>query len=206
MQIVFLGDSLTEGWPGAAYFPLLQRRLPHHELLNLGRAGDTVADLLRRVTHRGLDPVELAFIWVGANDAVMGAWDAVGAGAGSAWGWAERLTHFRSEYEQLVEWAAARAVRIVCVRPIVLEANGSVWQEHADELGDVIAAVAGSRIGTRALDLRPSFGAARDAGGGPFTTDGVHFTDAGAAVVAASFAAAIDEIDRGAAAATDTGG
>ena len=80
MQIAFLGDSLTEGWPGAAYFPLLQERLPRHELLNLGRAGDTVVDLLRRVTHRGLDPVDLAFIWVGVNDAVMGAWDAVGAG------------------------------------------------------------------------------------------------------------------------------
>ena len=52
MQIAFLGDSLTEGWPGAAYFPLLQRRLPQHELLNLGRAGDTVVDLLRRVTRR----------------------------------------------------------------------------------------------------------------------------------------------------------
>src|SRR5450759_2789641 len=86
MQIAFLGDSLTEGWPGAAYFPLLQKRLPRHELLNLGRAGDTVVALLRRVTHRGLDPVDLAFIWVGVNDAVMGAWDASGDGAGSGWG------------------------------------------------------------------------------------------------------------------------
>ena len=41
---------------------------------------------------------------------------------------------------------------------------------------------------------------------GPFTTDGVHFTDAGAAVVSASFATVIEEIDRGAVAATDTGG
>ncbi len=206
MQIAFLGDSLTEGWPGAAYFPLLQTRLPRHELLNLGRAGDTVADLLRRLVHRGLDPVDLAFIWVGANDAVMGAWDAAGDGVGNGWGWAERMTRIRGDYEKLVEWTAARAARMVCVRPMVLEAEGSVWQEHADELGDVIARLVGARGGARVLDLRPAFAAAADAGGGPFTGDGVHFTDAGAVVVAASFAAVIEEIERGETAATDTGG
>jgi len=206
MQIAFLGDSLTEGWPGAAYFPLLQRRLPQHELLNLGRAGDTVVDLLRRVTRRGLDPVDAAFIWVGVNDAVMGAWEAVGEGDGACWGWAERLAHIRGDYERLVEWTAARAARIVCVRPIVLETAGSVWQEHADELGGVIVQLAGARDAAHLLDLRPAFAAAKDAGGGPFTTDGVHFTDGGAAVVAASLAALIDEIDRGEAVATDKGG
>jgi lysophospholipase L1-like esterase len=206
MQIACLGDSLTEGWPGAAFFPLLQKRLPHDELLNLGRAGDTVADLLRRVTHRGLDPADLAFIWVGVNDAVMGAWDAGGDGVGSGRGWAQRLARIHDDYETLVEWTAARASRLVCVRPIVLEADGSIWQEHADELGDVIAALAAARAGARALDLRPAFIAARDAGGGPFTTDGVHFTDAGALVVAASFAGVIDEIDRGETAVADTGG
>ena len=205
MQIAFLGDSLTEGRPGAAYFPLLQMRLPRHELLNLGRAGDTVADLLRRVVHRGLDPVDLAFIWVGVNDAVMGAWDAVGDGAGNGWGWAERLTRTGRDYGDLVEWTAARAARIVCVRPLVLETEGSVWQDHADELGDVVAEPAGAR-GARVLDLRPAFAAAAAAGGGPFTSDGVHFTDAGAVVVAASFAAVIDDIDRGETPAADTGG
>ena len=206
MQIAFLGDSLTEGWPGAAYLPLLRKRLPHHKLLNLGRAGDTVADLLRRVTHRGLDPVDLALIWVGVNDAVMGAWDAVGDGVGNGWAWAERLKGIHGDYETLVAWTAVRASRIVCVRPIVLEADGSVWQEHADELGDVVASVAGAGDGTHVLDLRPAFAAARDAGHGPFTTDGVHFTDAGAVVVAAAFAAVIDEIFRGDTAATETGG
>jgi lysophospholipase L1-like esterase len=206
MHIACLGDSLTDGWPGAAFFPLLQKRLPRDELLNLGRAGDTVADLLRRITHRGLEPADLAFIWIGVNDAMMGTWEAGGDGVGSEWGWAQRLARIRDDYETLVEWTAARASRLLCVRPIVLEADGSIWQEHADELGDVIAALAAARDGARALDLRPAFIAARDAGGGPFTTDGVHFTDAGALVVAASFAEVIDEIDRGETAAADAGG
>jgi len=204
MVIAFLGDSLTEGRPGAAYFPLLQERLPRHELLNLGRAGDTVVDLLRRVTHRGLDPVDVAFIWVGVNDAVMGAWDAVGAGAGRGWG--ARLKQIRGDYEQIVDWTAARASRVVCVRPLVLEADGTVWQEHADELGDVVAAIAGAHDGSRTLDLRPAFAASGDAGCGPFTVDGVHFTDAGTEVVAVAFVQVIDQITDGGAAETDTGG
>jgi lysophospholipase L1-like esterase len=204
MVIAFLGDSLTEGRPGAAYFPLLQERLPRHELLNLGRAGDTVSDLLRRVTHRGLDPVDAAFIWVGVNDAVMDAWDAVRDGAG--WSWGERLERIRREYGQIVDWTTARASRIVCVRPIVLEADGTVWQEHADELGDIVAAIAGARDGVRTLDLRPAFSATGRAGGGPFTVDGVHFTDAGAEVVAAAFAEALHEITGGGQAGTDSGG
>ena len=205
-DIAFLGDSLTEGRPGAAYFPLLQKRLPRHELLNLGRAGDTVADLLRRVTRRGLDPVDLAFIWVGVNDAVMGAWDAAGDGA-------KRLrlgrapARIRGDYEALMD-VDGRADLTDRVRA-------------ADRPGDGRLCPAGARrragrrrrrrspareTAARALDLRPAFAAAGDAGGGPFTIDGVHFTDAGAAVVAASFATVIDEIDRGEVAAADTGG
>ncbi|HEY5386350.1 MAG TPA: GDSL-type esterase/lipase family protein [Thermoleophilia bacterium] len=206
MQIAFLGDSLTEGWPGAAYFPLLQKRLPRHELLNLGQAGDTVADLLRRVRHRGLEPVGLAFIWVGVNDAVTEAWDATGEGAGSGRSWAQRLARIRGDYQMLVKWTAERASRTVCVRPIILEADGSVWQKHADELGDAVAGLAAEHGEACALDLRPAFAAARGAGAGPFTTDGVHFTDAGAGVVAATFAALIDELDGGDNAAPDTGG
>ncbi len=193
MLIVFLGDSLTEGWPGAAYFPLLDRRLSRHGLLNRGRAGDTVADLLSRMRHEGLEPVDCAFIWVGANDAVMGAWDA--SEAGSGWSWPERLTRLAGDYEELLEWTEARAPRIVVVRPLVLEAEGSVWEDRAVEVAEAITRIASSRESCRVLDLRPSFAAAAEDGDGPFTSDGVHFTDAGAEVVAQTFAAVIAELE-----------
>ncbi len=193
MLIVFLGDSLTEGWPGAAYFPLLDRRLSRHGLLNRGRAGDTVSDLLSRVRHEGLEPVDCAFIWVGANDAVMGAWDA--SEAGSGWSWPERLARLAGDYEELLEWTEARAPRIVVVRPLVLEAEGSVWEDRATEVAEAITRIALSRGSCRVLDLRPSFATAAEDGDGPFTTDGVHFTDAGAEVVAQAFAAVIAELE-----------
>jgi len=192
MLIVFLGDSLTEGWPGSAFFPLLDRRLSRHGLLNRGRAGDTVSDLLTRVRYEGLEQVDVAFIWVGANDAVIGSWDA--AEPGSGWSWPERLSRLTGDYEELLEWTRARAARVVCVRPLVLEADGSQWERNAREVAGAVAAVAGS-AGCRVVDLEPAFTAAAAAGEGPFTTDGVHFTDAGAEVVAGAFAAVIEELE-----------
>ena len=193
MRIAFLGDSLTEGWPGAAYFPLLDRRLPRHELLNRGRAGDTVDDLLARIRYEGMEPVDLALIWVGANDAVIGAWDASDPGGG--WSWRERLARIRGDYGELLEWTEVRAPRIVAVRPLILEAEGSLWEARAAEIGEAVAELAAARSACRELDLRPAFAVAAQAGAGPFTIDGVHFTDAGAEVVAGAFADLIAEIE-----------
>jgi lysophospholipase L1-like esterase len=193
MLIAFLGDSLTEGWPGAAFFPLLDRRTARHCLINRGRAGDTVSDLLSRLRHQGLEPVDVAFIWVGTNDAVIGAWDA--ADPGSGWSWPERLARLAGDYEELLEWTAARAQRLVVVRPLVLEAEGSLWEERAAEVAEAIARIAGGRNNCRVVDLRPAFEAAATQGDGPFTTDGVHFTEAGAEVVATAFAGVIAGVD-----------
>jgi lysophospholipase L1-like esterase len=194
MLIAFLGDSLTEGWPGAAFFPLLDRRLVEHGLLNRGRAGDTVADLRARMRCEGLEPVDCAFIWVGANDAVMGAWDS--SEPGSGWSWPERLMRLAGDFEELIEWTEARAPRVVIVRPIVLEAEGSIWEKRACEVAEAIARVVAGRGGCSLVDLHPAFEAAADAGEGPFTTDGVHFTEAGAEVVAAAFATVIAELEQ----------
>jgi lysophospholipase L1-like esterase len=192
MLIAFLGDSLTEGWPGAAFFPLLDRRLTEHGLLNRGRAGDTVADLLNRMRYEGLEPVDVAFVWVGANDAVIGAWDT--AEPGSGWTWPERLMRLAGDYEELLEWTEARAPRIVVVRPLVLETEGSLWEQRAGEVAEAIARIAARRRSCRVLDLLPAFEIATAGGDGPFTTDGVHFTDAGAEVVAQAFAGVIGEL------------
>ncbi len=204
MLIVFLGDSLTEGWPGAAFFPLLDRSMTQHGLLNRGRAGDTVADLLTRMRYEGLEPVDVAFIWVGANDAVIGAWDA--AEPGSGWSWPERLMRLAGDYEELLEWTEARAPRIVVVRPLVLETEGSLWEQRAGEVAEAITRIARSRASCRVVDLAPAFEAAAEAGDGPFTTDGVHFTEAGAEVVAGALAAVITELEREDAAAGEPGG
>jgi lysophospholipase L1-like esterase len=188
MKIAFLGDSLTEGWPGAAFFPLLEQRLPRHELLNLGRAGDCVADLLRRLPFQDPGQVDLVVLWIGANDAVSAAMDSSNDGD---WSWEARVGRALEDYGALLAWSAERAPLTVCVRPVVLEAEGSAWEAHADGLGDAMEERARTEPGARVLDLRPAFTAAAVAGRGPFTIDGVHFTDDGAAVVAEAIAGEI---------------
>ncbi len=188
--IAFFGDSLTEGSPGAAFFPLLARRFGSFRLLNHGRAGDTVADLLARTARAGAGVVDLAFVWVGVNDAVMATWGM--PPSVRAYDWGTRLAQARGDYEELLGWMAARAPRTVCVLPIVLEHPGSEWERNADELGEAIARVCDGVPAAETLDLRPAFAAAAAAGEGPFTIDGVHFTDAGAAAVAHAFATAIE--------------
>ena len=76
MRVVFFGDSLTEGKPGAAYLDALarrtasDRRMQDVELVNAGIGGDTVLNLARRMER---DVVPLAPDWVvvfvGVNDA-----------------------------------------------------------------------------------------------------------------------------------------
>lgn len=76
MRVVFFGDSLTEGIPGAAYLDALARRaaadarMRDIELVNAGVGGDTIVNLARRMDH---DVVPLAPDWVvvfvGVNDA-----------------------------------------------------------------------------------------------------------------------------------------
>ncbi len=189
MRVAFLGDSLTEGWPGSAYLPLLQSRLPQHELLNYGRAGDTVAGLLARARATRLSPVDLGVLWVGANDAVTGAWDACSPEGG--WARPPLPARVRADYRELIDWMSARAIRRLLVKPIILESEGSAWTVRADELGEMIEHL-GAASGAEVLDLRPAFTLAQARGAGPVTIDGVHLTDAGAQVVAATFAAAID--------------
>ena len=200
MRIAFLGDSLTEGWPGAAFFPLLVEGFPQHRLINLGRAGDCVADLLRRLPYQDPGPVDLVVLWIGANDAVSAAMD---PGAGGEWSWESRVRRAVADYGELLAWAAARSPRTVCVRPVVLEAAGSVWEAHADELGDALERRARTESSTRVLDLRPAFAAAAGAGRGPFTIDGVHFTAEGAAVVAEAVAGELARAEAGPASGAD---
>lgn len=192
--IAFLGDSLTEGWPGTGYFRPLDLRLTRHELLNRGRAGDTVGDLLDRMRRQGLDPVDCVFIWVGANDAVMSGWDPPVPTDDRVS--PERLSRLTDDYEELLDWAEARASCIVVVRPLILESEGAQWETRANDVADAIERVAARRRSCRVVDLRPAFEAAAARGEGPFTTDGVHFTEAGADVVSGAFAQIVFALEK----------
>jgi len=189
MRIAFLGDSLTEGHPGESYLTRLRRLLPGDELRNGGRGGDTVPALLARLEHTGLEPADLALVWIGVNDAFLGDWylpdldDLFAPGAEPAG------THrLRPVYDRILNLVLSCAPLAVCVPPVLpdpFEQDGVA--ERVAELAAMMTDAAAARDGqARVFDLRPAFAAERRADA-PFTIDGVHLSACGADVVAAAF-------------------
>ncbi len=189
MRIAFLGDSLTEGHPGESYLARLRRLLPGDELRNVGRGGDTVPALLARLEHTGLEPADLALVWIGVNDAFLGDWylsDLDGLpGSGAEPAGTHRL---RPVYDRILDLVLSRAPLAVCVPPVLPDPfeQGGVAGRVA-ELAAMTADAAAARAGrARVCDLRPAFAAEPRPTGG-FTIDGVHLNARGADVVAAAF-------------------
>ena len=189
MRIAFLGDSLTEGHPGESYLARLRRLLPGDELHNGGRGGDTVPALLARLEHTGLEPADLALVWIGVNDAFLGDWYLPGLDDLFAPGAEPAGTHrLRPVYDRILNLVLSCAPLAVCVPPVLpdpFEQDGVA--ERVAELAAMITDAAAARGGqARVFDLRPAFAAERRATEG-FTIDGVHLSARGADVVAAAF-------------------
>ncbi len=192
MRIAFLGDSLTEGAPGASYVSILRERLGADELLNLGRAGDCVADLYARVRHCGLEEVDLAFVWIGTNDAAIGEWSLWAFEAFEAVTWTTTLDHIASVYGRLLAWVTERSAAVVCVPPVGADGLGGAWERRVVDVAEMVVAAAAGH-GASFLDLASWFAAARAATPeAAFTVDGVHLSQGGAQVVADAFSAAIE--------------
>ena len=200
MRIAFLGDSLTEGRPGESFLARLRPRLPHDELRNHGRAGDTVPGLLARLEAGELASADLTVVWIGTNDAFLGEWylpplpetDEAGGspaepepspppdGAGS---------RLRPLYDRILDLALARAALTVCVPPVLPDPfeEGGIAARVAS-IGAMVAGAAATRAPrSRLFELTPAFGAARAGLPASFTIDGVHLNARGAEVVAAAF-------------------
>ncbi len=188
MNIAFLGDSLTEGRPGASYYDLLRVSLIGHELFNLGRAGDRVADLEARLHDSGMPTVDLAFVWIGVNDAFDD----------------DDLASARLAFDRLLSFVRPHAHDCVCVLPLLPDDDLTGgedaypdydWHQVAERvqvIAALISEVAAGHKATRLLDLRPAFAAVQAADpAATFTIDDVHLSDRGAAVVARAFAAEV---------------
>ncbi len=208
MRIAFLGDSLTEGSPGESFLRRLARLLPGDELLNLGRAGDTVPALLARLRADGVPPGDAAVLWIGTNDAFLGDWylpplgddlepwatgpaaDEAGA-AGAGLYDARRL---RPVYDAIIDLALAAAPLVACVPPVLPDPFAGEVAGRVAGIGSMIAAAAAARAPrTFVFDLAPAFAAAGRAAGG-FTIDGVHCSARGADVVAAAVCELVERL------------
>lgn len=69
MNILLLGDSITEGVPGVSYVAKLEEMHPNSQFLNAGKGGDTVSSLMKRVKKMNdLNTYDHIVLFVGVND------------------------------------------------------------------------------------------------------------------------------------------
>lgn len=70
MKIAFLGNSLVEGSYGGNFVAEVAALLPAHSIINAGRNGSTILNLLRRLDEVLAQQPDGVFVLCGGNDAI----------------------------------------------------------------------------------------------------------------------------------------
>ena len=157
MRIAFYGDSLTRGVPGISFLRVLEPMLPQDELKNLGKGGDTVISLYRRIARSETQgSSDLAVLWVGVNDVL-----ATVSRSHSALKWlmgqpcARDLIEFREYYGRILECLWSSADAILTVSPLLIgEDRSNPWNRRLEELGETTRSISESLDGVHYVDLR----------------------------------------------------
>lgn len=78
VDLLWLGDSITENWEKPEFRPVWQRFYGDRRAIDLGFKGDTTASLLWRITHGEVDGVHprAAVVLIGANNLGRVHWSA----------------------------------------------------------------------------------------------------------------------------------
>jgi lysophospholipase L1-like esterase len=158
MRIGFFGDSLTEGLPGVPYVDILQERFPNDELVNFGRAGDSVVGTHGRILSLdGAERFDLAFVWTGVNDVLARiSWASPITRRLLGEPWVDTHEEFVAQYRALLETLSPHATRIVAVAPLFIgEDLSNPWNQVLDTLAREIEALCSDFDGVEFLNLHP---------------------------------------------------
>ena len=160
MKVAFFGDSLTEGFPGVAYFSLLKKIFPDFELFNYGKGGDTVISLLKRLEKLTFpEPFDIAFLWVGVNDVfVKTSWTYPIIKTLRRQPWAKNRETFGICYRKLLHFLLPKAERLFTVSPLLIgEDLNNPWNRELEELSRIIAELSHEHESCIHIDLREVF-------------------------------------------------
>lgn len=160
MKIAFFGDSLTEGFPGVAYFSLLQQRFPGSELFNYGKGGDTVISLLKRIESISFpSKFDLVFLWIGVNDVfvkVSRMYPFLKKLRRQPW--AKNHDVFTTRYKKLLNFLAAKTDWLFTVSPLFIgEDLENPWNKELEVLNRVIKELSFFQENCEFVDLREIF-------------------------------------------------
>ena len=124
--------------------------------MNLGKGGDTVVSLYRRVARSENRRVsDLAVLWVGVNDVL-----ATVSRGHTALKWLMRqpcardLVGFREYYGRTLECLRSSAGAVLAIPPFLIgEDRSNAWNRSLEELGEAIRLVSGPLHAVKYVDL-----------------------------------------------------
>ena len=160
MNIIFFGDSLTEGTPGIPYFDILKEKLPQHTLVNAGKGGDTVISLHRRIKKMNLNETyDIAFLWIGTNDILVHVskkYPIIKRCCMQPW--AKNINDFSKRYQKLLELISKNAKKIFVVSPAIIgEDVDNKWNKKLGELSLEIKKVSSKFKNVEYIDMQSEF-------------------------------------------------
>jgi len=160
MNIIFFGDSLTEGVPGISYLDILKEKLPQHKLVNAGKGGDTVISLYRRIRKMKLkETYDIAFLWIGTNDILVNVskkYPIIKRCCMQPW--AKNMNDFSKRYQKLLELISKNAKKIFVVSPAIIgEDVNNKWNEKLGELSLEIKKISSKFKNIDYIDMHKEF-------------------------------------------------
>lgn len=141
MKIAFLGDSITEGIPGASYVEGIRKNKADFELVNFGKGGDTAGSLLKRIKKiNDLDSFDVFVLFIGIND-IYGKLTfqykilklLMGQKAAS------NYLVFKEKYKKLLDYVKEYKKKLIVIPPLLLgEDLTTQWNHQVLELVNII--------------------------------------------------------------------
>jgi lysophospholipase L1-like esterase len=160
LKVAFCGDSLTEGFPGSAYFEVLKKKYPLHHLYNYGKGGDTVKSLLKRLAKMDLDfPFDIIFLWIGVNDILVDVsplYPYIKRLRRQPW--AKNPDEFLQNYQLLLELLIPKTELLFTVSPLFIgEDLANPWNRKLEQLSEKIRSLSQGYSSVDFISLRDSF-------------------------------------------------
>ncbi len=156
MNVIFYGNSLTEGIPGVGFFNILRKKLPDHNLVNMGRGGDTVISLYRRMKRRDVKKTDIAFIWIGTNDVlakVRKDYPIFKILAGQIWSKTDK--EFEKYYRKTINLINKKTKKIFTIPPIFIGENiENKWNKKLNKKSNLIKHISKDYPNVEFVDIR----------------------------------------------------
>lgn len=160
MKIAFIGDSITEGVPGVSYVDKLKALFPSDELVNLGKGGDTVKSIFKRIKSiNNLESYDTIVLFVGINDLyskLTTTYKILKVLTKQTW--TKDLDGFMEVYNNIIEYLLTKTSNIIIIPPLLMGENlENKWNQTLNLYVYAIKQIVKDNHSIKYLNVRTQF-------------------------------------------------